>query len=124
MISIPHGAGEFTATCRDSGDGIRGRSLTAGLQALLTAGYVPIDDHVVPSGPRLTSWRRRAAWPGYPCAAGQCRERARHIADLGWQLGRVYFLAFLNPYGDNRTQPLPPGWPVSVTVAERMARLD
>lgn len=63
MISIPHGAGEFTATCRDSGDGIRGRSLTAGLQALLTAGYVPIDDHVVPSGPRLTSWRRRAVWP-------------------------------------------------------------
>jgi len=38
------------------------------------------------------------------------------VADLGWQLGRVYFLAFLNPQGDNRSLPLPPGWPVSATV--------
>jgi len=34
------------------------------------------------------------------------------VADSGWRLGRVYFLAFLTPRGNNRTQPLPPGWPV------------
>jgi hypothetical protein len=34
------------------------------------------------------------------------------VADLDWRLGRVYFLGFLNPSWDNRTQSLPPGWPV------------
>jgi hypothetical protein len=34
------------------------------------------------------------------------------VVDFGWRLGRVYFLAFSTPHGDNRTQPLPPGWPV------------
>jgi hypothetical protein len=46
------------------------------------------------------------------------------VAGLDWRLGRVYFLAFLTPYGDNRTQPLPPGWPVSATVGGPAAELD
>lgn len=46
------------------------------------------------------------------------------VADLDWRLARVYFLAFLNPSGDNRCQPLPPGWPVSATIGERMTELD
>jgi len=46
------------------------------------------------------------------------------IADLDWQQGRVYFLAFLNPQGDNRSLPLPPGWPVSATVDEPATELD
>jgi hypothetical protein len=46
------------------------------------------------------------------------------IAGLDWRLDRVYFLAFLNPSGDNRIQPLPPGWPVSATVDELTAELD
>jgi hypothetical protein len=46
------------------------------------------------------------------------------IADLDWQQGRVYFLAFLNPQGDKRSLPLPSGWPVSVTVDEAAMELD
>jgi hypothetical protein len=46
------------------------------------------------------------------------------VVDLDWQLGRVYFLAFLNPSRDNRTRPLPPGWPVPATVAEPTMELD
>ena len=33
-------------------------------------------------------------------------------------------LAFLDPQGDNRSLPLPPGWPVSATVDEQATVLD
>ena len=52
------------------------------------------------------------------------RALSSRIAHLDWQQGRVYFLAFLNPSGDNRSLPLPPGWPVSATVDEPTTELD
>jgi hypothetical protein len=38
--------------------------------------------------------------------------------------GSVYFLTFLNPSGDNRIRPLPPGQPVSATVGGLGTRVD
>ena len=61
------------------------------------------------------------------CAAYHPRQlnvRSCRIVDEDWQLGWVYFLAFLNPQGDNRSRPLPPGWPASATVVEPTTELD
>jgi hypothetical protein len=46
------------------------------------------------------------------------------LRDLDWQLGRVYFLAFLNPSRGQSDPALPPGWPAPVTVAEPKMELD
>ncbi len=40
----------------------------------------------------------------YTCSPGTSNTRSCRVADLGWRLGRVYFLAFLNP---SRGQPDP-----------------